>query len=244
MRQFGLVGYPLAHSFSKDFFEKKFSNENLKNVGYVNLESPSLEDLFNSNKLANLDGFNVTIPYKESILPYLDGLSSEAKAIGAINCVKNEKGKLIGYNTDHLGFYHSINPLLKSYHNKALVLGNGGATKAIVYALKQANIEYQVVSRNSSFDYKDIDQNCLEKYTILINCTPLGTYPRIEEFPQIPYQYLTKNHLLFDLVYNPTTSRFLKYGKQKQCLIKNGLEMLEIQAEKSWEIWNGKNYTY
>lgn len=244
MKLFGLIGYPLRHSFSKKYFENKFINENIENVEYINLESQNLDHLFNSKEVLKLDGFNVTIPHKETIIPYLDKLSEEAKAIGAVNCVKNINGKLIGYNTDYIGFINSFKNIKENHHKKALVLGNGGATKAIIYALDELRIEYQIVSRNSSFDYADIDEKCLNEHHIIINCTPLGTFPETQTYPQIPYQYLSKKHILYDLVYNPEVSRFLSLGNEKKCVTKNGLDMLKIQANQSWLIWNGKNYTY
>lgn len=244
MKTFGLIGYPLEHSFSKKYFEEKFNKENIENVEYINLESSSLDDLFSSKKVFSLNGFNVTIPFKEAIIPYLDELSKEAKAIGAVNCVKKEGDKLIGYNTDYIGFLNSFKILKKSYHKKALILGNGGATKAIIHALIDLSITYQIVSRGSSFDYTDIDEKCLKEHQIIINCTPLGTYPKVDEFPSIPYQFLTDKHFLYDLVYNPVESRFLSFGKEKKCTTKSGMEMLEIQADQSWLIWNRKKYTY
>lgn len=244
MISFGLIGYPLGHSFSKIYFEKKFKLENIKNTEYLNLENSSLEELFSSKKLLTLKGFNVTIPHKEAIIPYLDELSKEAKAIGAVNCVKRKGQKFIGYNTDYIGFLNSFKKVKKSYHKKALILGNGGATKAIIYALNVLELDYQIVSRGSSFDYTDIDKKCLEEYQIIINCTPLGTHPDTDKHPLIPYQFLTDKHFLYDLVYNPLESRFLSFGKEKKCTIKNGKEMLEIQADESWFIWNRKNYTY
>lgn len=244
MKTFGLIGYPLEHSFSKKYFEEKFNKENIENVEYINLESSSLDDLFSSKKVFSLNGFNVTIPFKEAIIPYLDELSKEAKAIGAVNCVKKEGDRLIGYNTDYIGFLNSFKILKKSYHKKALILGNGGATKAIIHALIDLSITYQIVSRGSSFDYTDIDEKCLKEHQIIINCTPLGTYPKVDEFPSIPYQFLTDKHFLYDLVYNPVESRFLSFGKEKKCTTKSGMEMLEIQADQSWLIWNRKKYTY
>ena len=221
MKTFGLIGYPLEHSFSKKYFEEKFNKENIENVEYINLESSSLDDLFSSKKVFSLNGFNVTIPFKEAIIPYLDELSKEAKAIGAVNCVKKEGDKLIGYNTDYIGFLNSFKILKKSYHKKALILGNGGATKAIIHALIDLSITYQIVSRGSSFDYTDIDEKCLKEHQIIINCTPLGTYPKVDEFPSIPYQFLTDKHFLYDLVYNPVESRFLSFGKEKKCTTKS-----------------------
>lgn len=244
MKSFGLIGYPLKHSFSKSYFENKFLNENIKGVKYFNLEYKDLDDLFNSKQLLKLDGFNVTTPHKETIIKYLDELSPEAQVIGAVNCVKNNGGKLVGHNTDYLGFLNSIKPILKTHHKNALILGNGGATKAITYALKKLNITFKIVSRNSSFDYTDVDKKCIEKHHIIINCTPLGTFPKIDNFPEICYEFLSKKHILYDLVYNPEITLFLSYGKVKNCTVKNGMEMLTIQAEKSWNIWKRKKYTY
>ncbi|MBF45114.1 MAG: shikimate dehydrogenase [Flavobacteriales bacterium] len=244
MKSFGLIGYPLKHSFSKSYFENKFLNENIKGVKYFNLECQDLEELFNSKQLLKLDGFNVTKPHKENIIKYLDELSPEAQVIGAVNCVKNNGGKLVGHNTDYLGFLNSIKPILKTHHKNALILGNGGASKAVVYALKKLNITFKIVSRNSSFDYNDVDKKCIAKHHIIINCTPLGTFPKIDNFPEIRYECLSKNHILYDLVYNPEITLFLSYGKEKNCIVKNGMEMLTIQAEKSWNIWKRKKYTY
>ena len=241
MKSFGLIGYPLEHSFSKSYFEKKFLNENIKDVKYLNIECQDLNILFNSKQLLNLDGFNVTLPHKENIIIYLDELSLEAQFIGAINCVKNNGGKLVGHNTDYLGFFNSLEPILKPHHKSALILGNGGATKAVIYALKKLNITFEIVSRNSSFDYIDLNKDHIENHQIIINCTPLGTYPKINSYPEIPYQFLSEKHILYDLVYNPKISRFLLFGKEKNCTIKNGIEMLTIQAEQSWNIWNSEN---
>ena len=243
MKSYGLIGYPLEHSFSKSYFENKFLTEHINGITYSNIETQSLNGFFNSNVSTTLDGFNVTTPYKEDIIAYLDVLNDSADTIGAVNCVKRKQGKLIGYNTDYIGFYNSIKPLLNTNHKKALILGSGGASKAIVYALNRLGINSQIVSRNSSFDYNDIDKKCMNEYHIIVNCTPLGTYPNTHTFPKIPYDNLTTKHLLYDLVYNPHMSQFLQYGKRYNCILKNGLEMLEIQAEESWHIWNGKNYT-
>ena len=244
MKSFGLIGYPLEHSFSKSYFENKFLNENIKDVEYLNFECQNLDELFNSDKILKLEGFNITTPYKESIITFLDKLSHEARTIGAVNCVKKVDNKLIGYNTDYVGFFHSIKPKLNSFHKSALVLGNGGASKAVTYALNKLNIKYKIVSRNSSFDYTDLNKKCFKKYQIIINCTPLGTFPNIQDFPKIPYQFLSEKHLLFDLIYNPKISRFLELGIEKNCKIQNGMEMLRIQAEYAWIIWNNKKYTY
>ena len=185
---------------------------------------------------------NVTIPYKESIIKYLDEVDSEAQKIGAVNTIKvTDDNKLIGYNTDVYGFQKSIEPLLKSHHKKALILGTGGASKAIAYAFNKLNIAYKFVSRKeieNMLTYEMLDAEIMNEYSIIVNCTPIGTHPNVEDAPAIPYQYLSDNHLLYDLIYNPAETKFLQEGKKYGASIKNGLEMLELQAEKSWEIWN------
>jgi shikimate dehydrogenase len=238
MTTFGLIGYPLEHSFSKKYFEQKFKDENISGVKYTNIETEKLETLFENNLLSELSGFNVTIPFKESIIQFLDEIDASAKEINAVNCIKRVNGKLIGYNTDHIGFTESIKPLLNKSHKKALVLGSGGASKAIIYALKSLNIDCQIVSRKSDFNYKSLDRKTIDSHQIIINCTPLGTFPDINTFPPIPFEYLSENHLLYDLVYNPEVTEFLKKGKHYNCKTKNGLEMLQIQAEKSYIIWS------
>ena len=237
MRTFGLIGKTLSHSFSEEYFNEKFHNEAIKDCEYKNFELNNISEFTDLISKMKLSGLNVTIPYKESVIPFLDELTPQAKAIGAVNTIQFKDNKLIGHNTDTIGFSQSIYPFLNE-RNKALILGNGGASKAIQYALKTLNIEYKIVSRKSSFDYSDISSKTLGYYDIIINTTPLGTYPEIADFPQIPYKELNENHLLFDLIYNPIESTFLRFGKTRNCSIKNGLEMLEIQAESSWNIWN------
>jgi len=237
MRTFGLIGKTLSHSFSKEYFNEKFHNEDIKDCEYKNFELNNISEFTDLIRKMKPSGLNVTLPYKESVIPFLDKLTPQAKAIGAVNTIQFKDNKLIGYNTDTIGFSQSIYPLLNG-RNKALVLGNGGASKAIQHALKKMKIEYKIVSRNSSFDYLDISIKSIGYYDIIINTTPLGTYPKIADFPQIPYKELNENHLLYDLIYNPQESAFLHFGKTKNCSIKNGLEMLEIQAESSWNIWN------
>lgn len=237
MRTFGLIGKDLSHSFSKNYFTKKFLSENITDAEYLNFELKNISDfklLINKN---NLSGLNVTIPYKESIIPFLDELSEAAKQIGAVNTIQFINNKLTGHNTDYIGFTETILPLLKK-ENNALILGNGGASKAIQFALNRLNIQYKIVSRNTSFNYLDISKEITEYHNIIINTTPLGTFPNTEEKPPIPYELLNKNHVLYDLVYNPAETQFLKLGKQKNCQVKNGLEMLKKQAEASWNIWN------
>ena len=237
MRTFGLIGKTLSHSFSEGYFNKKFLKEDINDAEYINFELNNISELTDLISKMKFSGLNVTIPYKESVIPFLDELTPQAKAIGAVNTIQFKDNKLIGHNTDTIGFSQSIYPLLNE-RNKALILGNGGASKAIQYALKTLNIEYKIVSRKSSFDYSDISIKAIGYYDIIINTTPLGTYPKTSNFPQIPYKELNKNQLLFDLIYNPIESTFLRFGKTKNCSIKNGLEMLEIQAESSWNIWN------
>ena len=237
MRTFGLIGKTLVHSFSEGYFNNKFHKEDINDAEYKNFELNNISEFTDLISKIKHSGLNVTTPYKESIIPFLDELTPHAKAIGAVNTIQFKDNKLIGHNTDTIGFSQSIYPLLNE-RNKALVLGNGGASKAIQYALKTLNIEYKIVSRKSSFDYSDISSKSIGYYDIIINTTPLGTYPEIADFPQIPYKELNENHLLFDVIYNPTESAFLRFGKTRNCSIKNGLEMLEIQAESSWNIWN------
>ena len=236
MKTFGLIGKDLSHSFSAKYFNEKFIKEEI-DAQYLNFELNNISEFPTLIRKQKLSGINITIPYKESIIPFLDKLSNEAKEIGAVNTVEFIDGKLAGHNTDIIGFTQSIIPILES-RNKALILGSGGAAKAVELALRKLNIKYKTVSRNSSFDYPDITKQDTVSHNIIINTTPLGTNPRINDFPKIPYNYLNKNHLLFDLIYNPPETKFLKYGKAKKSTIKNGLEMLQIQAETSWNIWN------
>ena len=245
-RKFGLIGFPLSHSFSRKFFSEKFSNEGI-NAEYLNFEIKSITDLQRLiDSHPDLEGFNVTIPYKELIISYLDFIDDSAKQIKAVNTVKIDRSgyriSLHGYNTDIYGFQESIKPLLQKYHHKALVLGTGGASKAVVKALENLHIETILVSRNpeekGEISYSDLDEDVMGNYKIIINTTPIGTYPIIEGCPAIPFEWITTKHLLFDLVYNPEMSEFLKQGKQHGANIKNGLEMLHLQALAAWEIWN------
>lgn len=246
MVKFGLVGYPLKHSFSRRFFTEKFENEKIGAV-YLNFEIPEITQfpqIIESNP--ELKGLNVTIPYKELIIPYLDDLSEDAKKIGAINVIRVERSgqevRLIGYNSDVIGFQNSISPLIDiSIHRKALILGTGGAAKAVNKGLQNLGIETKAVSRskkNESFTYFELDEEIMKEYTVIVNCTPLGTFPDIDTAPEIPYQFLTAKHLLYDLVYNPEETKFLRLGKERNATIKNGAEMLKLQALAAWEIWN------
>ncbi|MHC5202219.1 shikimate dehydrogenase family protein [Myroides sp. LJL119] len=242
-KRFGLIGKDISYSFSKDYFAKKFEKENLKNHLYVNFDIPVIQDFKQLTKQhTDLKGFNVTIPYKQQIIPYVDSLSKTAKKIGAINTIRIKKnGKLKGYNTDWYGFYHSIKPLLKLRHKKALILGNGGASKAIEYGLKKLNIPYKIVSRTPQkgmLSYQDITPELMQNYKIIINTTPLGTFPNLSDKPPIPYQGFTPEHIAYDLIYNPEQTEFLRLASQQGAQSINGYPMLVLQAEKAWKIWN------
>lgn len=246
MKLFGLVGYPLEHSFSKKYFTEKFIKESLTDCRF---ELFSIDNIDKINGLIEsnpgLIGFSVTIPYKEKIIPFLTDLDISASEIGAVNSVKvikeNNRIKLIGFNTDIYGFSESLKPLLKNFNSSALILGTGGAAKAVEYSLKKLNIEYLFVSRTKKADtitYSDLNDNIIISNKLIINTTPLGMYPNVENCPDIPYNSLTSDHILFDLTYNPEITTFLKNGQNKNAKIKNGLEMLHFQAEQSWKIWN------
>lgn len=242
MATYGLLGKNISYSFSKGYFTKKFEVEKRKDT-YQNFDIECIEDFPEIvRETKNLRGLNVTIPYKESIIPFLDKLDSEAEKIGAVNTIKVKKsGELIGYNTDHYGFAKSLEPFFPFQEKTALILGTGGASKAIRYVLDALQFEYQIVSRNKTAEtitYQEINQHILEDHCLLINCTPLGTYPVVEAFPQIPYHLLSKKHLLYDLIYNPPQTEFLKRGFAAGAKVCNGLAMLEYQANKSWAIWN------
>ncbi len=242
--KFGLIGKSISYSFSKKYFTEKFHKLGLDTFRYYNYDLPEIDEFpfILYQREEDFKGFNVTIPYKESIMKYLDEVEEEALEIGAVNTIKvTSENKLIGYNTDVYGFQKSIEPTLKKHHKNALILGTGGASKAVSYALNKLEIQNKFVSRKSlesNFLYSDLNENIIEKYTVIINCTPLGTHPNVENSPSIPYQFITNKHLLFDLIYNPAETKFLKEGKKRGAIIKNGYEMLELQAEKSWEIWN------
>lgn len=245
MDKYGLIGYPLSHSFSKGYFNNKFESENL-NAEYINFEIPSINE-FKALVVANpeLKGLNVTIPYKEQVIKYLDELDPSIKEIGAVNVIKfipTKNGvKLKGYNSDIIGFTDSIAPILNDSHKKALILGFGGAAKAVAYALKSLHIDYVFVSREPLKDqlgYKDLTEDVMREHTIIVNATPIGMYPNVDEAPNIPYQYVTNRHLLYDLLYNPDVTKFMRLGKKQGASVKNGLEMLLLQAFASWNIWH------
>lgn len=241
--QYGLVGKNISYSFSKDYFSKKFEDNDLTDYSYENFDIQDITEfpeILKSNP--NLKGLNVTIPYKESIIPFLDKLSDKASKIGAVNTIKfTEKGKLKGYNTDYYGFQKSLQPLLQPHHKKALILGTGGASKAVAFALEQLGILYTFVSREAtgnSIDYNRINATTFDNYQIIINCTPLGTVPSITDCPDIPFDFFTAKHIAFDLIYNPAETLFLQKAKLHGAVTKNGHEMLIFQAEKAWKIWN------
>ncbi len=243
MPVFGLIGRSLGHSFSKAWFTAKFEREGLTSHHYINLELPSIDLMNDAIRAHQLSGFNVTIPYKEVILPYLDELSPEAVEIGAVNTVKVlGDGKLHGYNTDYLGFMNSLKPMLKPYHTAALVLGAGGASKAIAYSLKKLGIDYQIISRQKSDGvyktYAELTLLDVRNAPIIINTTPVGMSPDAALAPEIPYQGIDKFHILYDLVYNPTETNFLKMGTYYGAATINGYAMLIKQAEYAWKIWN------
>ena len=240
---FGLIGKNIDYSFSKKYFTEKFSNPLFSDSDYQNFDIDTIEklpEIIAQNPLLN--GLNVTIPYKEAVIPYLDKLSKKATQIGAVNVIRISKnGKLKGYNSDYYGFKKALKPMLKPHHKKALILGSGGAAKAVSYALTSLEIFHSFVSRESienTIDYNRINSNTFDNYQIIINCTPVGTSPNIHEFPAIPYEFFTAKHIAIDLIYNPAETEFLKRARQKKAVTKNGLDMLIFQAEKSWKIWN------
>lgn len=248
MNSYGLIGFPLKHSFSSSFFTEKFEKEHIY-AQYLNFE---IEDIRKIREiiLANpcLYGLNVTIPYKEQIIEYLDEISPEAEKIGAVNVLKVERNpcdandyRIIGYNTDYIGFKNSISPLLQpETHKKALILGTGGASKAVAQALTDLGLEWKYVSRTpgvNRFAYNDLSPEILSQYTVIVNASPVGTFPTIDSCPDIPYPLLTDRHLLYDLVYNPAETLFIKRGKTQGSITKNGAEMLKLQALAAWEIW-------
>lgn len=243
MNIYGLIGYPLGHSFSKQYFTQKFEKEDLDDCFF---ELFSLETIGEFKELiqrtANLKGLAVTIPYKESVIPYVAFMSDEARKIGAVNCIEVLPEGLKGHNTDVVGFEQSFVPHLQHHHTKALVLGTGGASKAVQYVLYKLGIPFLLVSRspkaNQTISYEAIDEALLKEYTVIINCTPVGMAPNVKDRPAIPYEHLSFAHYLYDLIYKPGQTEFLSEGKSRGATIKNGYEMLIIQAEENWKIWN------
>lgn len=243
IEKYGLVGKNISYSFSKKYFADKFKAENLPNFSYENFDIPDIDQLKDIiDETLYLKGINITIPYKESVLPFLDKIDKKALAIGAVNTIKiTKKNKLKGYNTDYYGFKKAIKPFLKSHHKKALILGTGGASKAVAFALQQLDIEYKFVSRNPKLEhlhYEELDETIFKMYHLVINCTPLGTFPNIEASPPLPYFLFTAKHLAFDLIYNPAETSFLRKAKEFKSETSNGYEMLILQAEKAWKIWH------
>ena len=244
MNKLGLLGKDISYSFSRAYFKQKFENENISDTTYENFDIDAI-DLFPSiiKNTKDLKGLNVTIPYKEEVIPFLDKINKKAKAIGAVNTIKiTKKGKLVGYNTDYYGFKKSLKPFLNAQHKKALILGTGGASKAVAYSLKELGIAYAYVSRTASnkvqFTYDTLSEDVIKAHQIIINCSPLGTFPNVNDCPNIPYKAIGSNHILFDLIYNPEETKFLNLGKTNKATIINGLNMLKLQAEKAWSIWN------
>lgn len=246
MDKYGLIGYPLSHSFSKDYFNEKFENEGIE-ATYINYEILNVEGLSEIvHTTLELRGLNVTLPYKEQVVPLMDALSPEAEAIGAVNVIKviheGDDVRLKGYNSDVIGFTQSIEPLLESHHRKALVLGTGGSAKAVCYGLKQLGLEPHYVSRTKKpgcLTYEEITPEMVKEYNVIVNCTPQGMFPNIGSCPNLPYEAMDSRTLLYDLVYNPEQTLFLRKGEERLATTKNGLEMLLLQAFASWDIWNG-----
>lgn len=243
----GLIGKSLSHSFSKSYLEEKFTKEDKSDFLYSNFDLENLDTFPELVLQQRLAGLNVTKPYKESIIPLLNELDVTAKEIGAVNCIKitweNNTPFLKGYNTDYYGFAQSIKPFLEPIHQKALILGTGGASKAIAYALKNVGVDFYYVTTGEKkaanyFHYSELNEYVLNAFKLIVNCTPLGMYPKTEVFPEIPFQYLTSEHLLYDLIYNPEETLFLQKGKAQGAVTINGLNMLKLQADKAWEIWH------
>ncbi|MFN0081681.1 MAG: shikimate dehydrogenase family protein [Ferruginibacter sp.] len=244
MKLFGLIGYPLGHSFSKKYFDKKFKEENITDAEFELFAISSIDEFPNLlQENLSLKGLAVTIPYKQSVLPFINYVTVAATQVGAVNCIKFIDGHTIGHNTDVVGFEKSLAPLLQPQHTKALVLGTGGSSKAVQYVLKQLNIHFLLVSRNKSnvqncITYNEIVDKIMREYFLIINCTPVGMKPHESGLPAIPYNLLSTKHLLYDLIYAPEKTPFLQQGERLGCTIKNGFEMLVLQAEENWKIWN------
>ena len=245
MDKYGLIGYPLGHSFSIGYFNEKFANENI-DACYINFEIPTIDQLHEVlDENPELRGLNVTIPYKEQVIPFLDAVSPEAKAIGAVNVIRVERrGKntfLKGYNSDVIGFTQSIEPLLEPSHKKALILGTGGASKAIDFGLRSLGLATAFASRSGrpgTISYESLTPEDMHEYKVIVNCTPLGMYPKVETCPNLPYEAMDSHTLLYDLIYNPDETLFMKCGRERGATVINGLEMLLLQAFASWEFWN------
>lgn len=240
MPRFGLIGKTLGHSFSKNYFEDKFQQEGLENT-FENFELVEIAEIQTVFSISDLKGLSVTIPYKQAIIPYLDELSEEAAEIGAVNCISFQNGKKTGHNTDAFGFHQMIKPFLTNEHERAIILGTGGASKAVAYVLKKIGLNVIWVSRNpqnGQFSYDEINEHMLRACKVVVNCTPLGTFPDVDACVPFPFEYLTESHLCIDLIYNPEETKFLRESKLHGATTLNGLSMLKEQANKAWEIWN------
>ena len=237
MKTYGLIGRNLSHSFSQKYFQKKFSKERIKDCQYLNFELNDISTLRKLVQKNDIKGLNITIPYKEKVIPFLDEITKQAYKIGAVNTIQIKGNKLIGHNTDIFGFEQSITPLLNG-RNTAIILGNGGASKAIQFVLIKKNINFKVFSRKLKLKFSDITEEIIRKNEIIINATPLGMHPNSNTFANLPYNAINTKHLLYDLVYNPEESQFLKKGRRMGAQIKNGIQMLNLQAKESWKIWN------
>jgi shikimate dehydrogenase len=241
-KRYGLIGNNIAYSFSKGYFKQKFETENLQDCSYENFDLEQIEELKNVFAQKNISGLNVTTPYKREVIPFLNRLSPAAAEMNAVNTIKfNQDGSISGHNTDVYGFEKSLLEIINTPPKKALILGTGGASSAVAYVLKKLKIEFLYVSRRArenAMQYDAIDKKVMDKHHLIVNASPIGTFPNNETMPNLPYSLLTRDHVLYDLIYNPPETRFLSEGKQRGCKIINGLKMLEYQAEKSWEIWN------
>lgn len=244
---FGLIGKSLSHSFSKSYLEEKFIKEGKEGFQYSNFDLENLDNFIQIITENHLSGLNVTKPYKEAVIPFLNELDVTAKEIGAVNCIKiswnNDIPYLIGYNTDYYGFAQSIKPFLEPIHQRALILGTGGASKAIAFALKNVGVDFYYVTSGEKkaanyFHYSELNEYVLNAFKLIVNCTPLGMYPKVEACPEIPFEFITSEHLLYDLIYNPEETLFLQKGKSQNAVTMNGLNMLKLQADKAWEIWH------
>jgi shikimate dehydrogenase len=245
MQQYGIIGYPLKFSFSQNYYTKKFLEEGILDASYSIFPIETAAEIKNIlQQNSTLKGLNVTIPHKKNVIPFLTNTTNLPAGLNACNCIKIEGENLIGYNTDIVGFEKSLLPLLQPHHNKALILGNGGAANAVKYVLQKLNIPFLVVGRKmmEGIDllYENLNEEILQEHLLIVNTTPVGTFPTIDECPIIPYQYLTKKHLLYDLIYNPEKTLFLQKGEEQGAAIKNGYEMLLLQAEENWRIWSYK----
>lgn len=244
MKRYGLIGYPLSHSFSQRYFSEKFVKESIEGAVYENYSIPKIDELKSIlSQQPDLCGFNVTIPYKKEVLAFLSASSPVVQAMGACNCVKIKDGQLFGHNTDVVGFEQSLLQYLKDHHRNALILGTGGAAAAVAYVFNQRNISFQYVSRKksaTSLAYEELDEAIMSTHTLIINTTPLGMSPQVDDCPPIPYQWINQQHHCFDLIYNPAETLFLQKAKAAGATTQNGAEMLVIQAEESWRIWNEK----